>query len=156
MLNHWYKTHKHVVLAVLCFILTTSCVLSKRMVVKQGISGIVTQVTGNQMPLKGKSQSAGKPIVANVYIFENVSLKNAEGQMPLFSKINAKEIAHVKTDSTGKFQLSLPVGKYSLFVKLSEGYFAGETDGYDNINPIEVQLNKVSNRNIVVNIGAAY
>jgi len=125
--------------------------------VTQGISGFIYQVTGNQMPMKGKPiQRHGKGIAREVYIYQATTLQQVQGQMPLFTKINTHLAVKVKSDSTGHYQASLPVGLYSVFVKEGDQFFASETDGPGIINPAQVMANKVTNRNVTVNIGAAY
>lgn len=125
--------------------------------VTQGISGFIYQVTGNQMPMKGKPiQRHGKGIAREVWIYHATTAQQAQGQMPLFTKINTRLALKVMSDSTGHYQAALPVGLYSVFVKEGDQFFASETDGPGIINPAQVVANKVTIRNVTVNIGAAY
>jgi hypothetical protein len=125
--------------------------------VTQGINGYIYQVTGNQMPLKGKPvQRHGKGIAREVWIYQATTIQQAQGQMPLFNRINTRLAIKVKSDSTGHYQADLPAGLYSVFVKEGEQFFASETDGPGIINPARVIEGKVTSRNVTVNIGAAY
>ena len=125
--------------------------------IKQGIEGHIYLVTGNQMPMKGKPiQRHGKGIVREVWIYKATTMQQAEGQTPLFTKINTSLAAKVKSDSTGHYQAALPAGLYSVFVKEGNQYFASESDGTGTLNPAEVLTAKVTTRNITVNHDAAY
>lgn len=122
----------------------------------QGIDGYIYQVSGNQMPMKGKPRSKGKGVVRQVYIYKAATIADANGTIPLFNKINTKLIIQVTSDSTGHYKAELPVGKYSVLVKEGEKYFASETDGQGVLNPVDVTKGKIARRDVTVNVGAAY
>jgi hypothetical protein len=125
--------------------------------ITQGINGYIYQVTGNQMPMKGKPvQRHGKGIVREVWIYQATTAQQVQGQIPLFNKINTRLAIKVTSDSTGHYQAALPAGLYSVFVKEGEQFFASETDGPGIINPAQVVADKVTNKNVTVNIGTAY
>ena len=115
----------------------------------EGITGYVHVLKGNQMPMHGKAESAGRGTRCEVYIFPAVPVSNAVGTSPLFSKISARLIAKVKTDSAGHYTVHVPPGRYSLFVKEDKGFFSNEIDdGY--FTPVNVQANQLTVKNINV------
>ena len=123
----------------------------------EGIQGYIYKVSGNQMPMKGKPGKAkGKSIVSELWIYKATTLQQAQGSMPLFSKINTLLAVKVKSDSTGYYQAALPAGVYSVFVKEGDQLFAAETDGQGILNPAVVTAGKITSRNITLTTGALY
>ena len=103
--------------------------------VNQGISGFVTELKGNQMPMKGVDPMPPKGLAAI---------------------IQTKRLATIQTDSVGAFRIALPVGKYSLFIKSGESYFANDFNQFNNICLIEVEAQKWTTARIVLNSAASY
>jgi hypothetical protein len=124
--------------------------------VTQGIEGNLYKVSGNQMPMKGGERSKPKPLISEVYIYQATTAKQVQGQGTLYSQINTKLAAKVKTDNNGHYKIALPAGLYSVFVKEGNLYFASESDGTGTLNPAEVVVGKITTRNITVNHDAAY
>jgi len=144
-------------LAVIVVILV-SCTIQKstQSNLQQGIEGTIYKVSGNQMPMKGGERSKPKPQISEVYIYQATTAKQVQGQGTLYSRINTKLVAKVKTDNSGHYQVSLPTGLYSVFVKEGNLYFASESDGSGTLNPAQVTAGSISTRNITVNHDAAY
>jgi len=130
--------------------------MQKNKQISQGIEGQITRVTGNQMPMKGRPAQKGKGIITDVFIYAATTVQQAQGQMPLFTHISGKPVAQTKSNSTGHYKVALPAGKYSVFVKIGEQFFASETDGQGILNPVEVTTGQVVKRDVTVNIAAAY
>jgi len=121
----------------------------------EGITGYVHVLKGNQMPMNGKAESAGRGTLCEVYIFPAVPVSNAVGTNPLFNNINARLVATVKTDSTGHYTVHVPPGKYSLFVKEDKGFFSNEIDD-GCLTPVNVHAHQLAVKNINVTIQSTF
>ncbi len=131
---------------------------TKTTIVRQGISGLVTAVTGNQMPMKGVDPMPPKGLAAIIYVYEqtNLSQVTKSNKTGIYTAIQTKRLATIKTDSVGTFRIALPVGKYSLFIKSRESYFANDFDQFNNICLVEVEAQKWTTARIVLNSAASY
>jgi len=58
--------------------------------------------------------------------------------------VNTRLVKVVDTDSTGHFCVCLPEGRYSLFTRSGEGYFASRRDVDNNLAPVEVSKGKMT------------
>ena len=127
-------------------------------VVTQGISGIVTQSTGNQMPMKDAPQSVPRGIAATVLVYEptNISQVSRIGTSPVYTAINTNLVASVVTDSTGAFTVALPAGSYSLFIQLGKQFYANLFDTNNNIALFTVEEGKLTTARLSVNNKASY
>ena len=112
---------------------------------QQGIDGYVYKISGNQMPGPGITQPKPQGIATIVYIYKSTNLKDVArvGNSPSYRSINKKLITTVQSDSTGHFFVALPVGSYSLFIKVNDLFYANSFDVANNI-----ALYKVTERNI--------
>lgn len=137
-------------------IVLTACVAKRPKKIQQGVEGVITQLTGNQMPMVGKPAAKPRPLAAEVFFYEATTVQQAQGTIPVFSKVNTRMVAKVKSDATGHYQVALAPGSYSIFIKQSTGLFASETDGAGVLTPVTVVAGQVSQRNITVTLGAAF
>ena len=114
--------------------------------ITQGISGTVTELTGNQMPMKDAPLSSPRPVLTTVLVYEptNLSQVSRMGGTALYTDIRTKQVASVDTDSTGAFRVALPAGSYSLFVKTAKGYYANLFDTENNIALFKVEEGQVT------------
>ena len=142
-----------ILISVLCSACTAS--QSKKQPA-QGLSGTIYLVTGNQMPTIGRPQSKGRGVARDIHIYQSTSLSQTNGTSPLFTSIKTKLIAQTKSDSTGHYTVKLPVGKYSVFIKEGEQFFAAESDGTGALNPVEISLNALAKKDFIINHAAAY
>ena len=112
----------------------------------QGIQGIVRVVSGNQMPAPGIKKGPLPSVRAKVYVFEltNISQVVRKGSSSYYSSINTRQVAVAETDSTGHFCICLPEGRYSLFTRSGEWYFASRRDVDNNLAPAEVVKGKMT------------
>lgn len=110
------------------------------------------------MPMKGAAPVSGKPFITTVFIYEPTSLSQVQrtGTSPIYTAIRTKLVASVKTDSTGSFHIGLPVGSYSLFIKLGNGYYANLFDTGNHIALFKVEEGKITEANLVISSGAFY
>jgi hypothetical protein len=131
---------------------------ASRNTIKQGIQGTVTEQTGNQMPMKGAPPSVPTGIKTTVFIYEPTRLTDVQqvGGSPVYTSIRTKRVASVETDSTGAFQVALPVGSYSLFVKQGNQFYANLFDSQNNIALFEVEEGKLTNARLTVSSRANF
>ena len=125
----------------------------------QGISGYVLYTTGNQMPMKGAViHKLLTPLQCTLVIFEPTNIRNTDPQTPtnIYTSIHTKQVASVNSDSTGFFKIQLPIGKYSLFIKQGDQFFANMFDQFNNIALFEVLPSKFTEVKLTVNKAAAY
>lgn len=108
--------------------------------VKQGISGYIFETKGNQMPMKGAAQKMTKRLQCIVLIYEPTTISdvNSTKSAGIYDAIYTKQITSVDTDSSGYFSVPLPVGKYSLFIKMGNQFYANRFDQFNNIALFEV------------------
>jgi hypothetical protein len=125
---------------------------------KQGITGYVYRVSGNQMPSPGRKP--GKPTGAKttLYFFSltNISQVKRLANSAFYLSVETKLVKMTDSDTSGYFHVDLPVGRYSIFTKKDTLFYANRFDSYNNISPVEVQSRKITNVEIRVDYDAAY
>ncbi len=125
--------------------------------IKQGIEGYIYELTGNQMPMKGKPAGSNKHGVKRVvYFYQATTLQQVQGNTPLFDKVNTPLVLKIMSNADGRYKVSLPAGKYSIFVKENDKLFAAETDGTGILNPVTVTTDKITRRDITITVNAAF
>jgi hypothetical protein len=126
--------------------------------IKQGITGIITEASGNQMPMKGAPPSVPGGVLTNVLIYEptNTSQVTRIGTSPLYTAIHTKLVASVMTDSTGAFTVALPIGSYSLFIERGKQFYSNLFDTENNIALFTVEKNKLTSANLTISSKASY
>lgn len=127
-------------------------------VLKEGIAGQLIWLEGNLMPTIDDSRTLpkGQPVQREVHIYALTKTSEAERDESFYKNIQTELIQKVMSDKNGLFKISLPPGKYSLFVKETQGLFANIFDGYGNIMPVEVYKDEVTTVRIEINYMAAY
>lgn len=127
-------------------------------VIAQGFTGQVTEVVGNQMPMKGGPPVVPKGIATTVLIYEptHISQVSRLGTSATYTAISTKLVASVDTDSTGNFTIALPVGAYSVFVKQGDRFYANLFDTDNNIALFSVEEGKLTKVNLMVSSGASF
>lgn len=125
----------------------------------QGVTGTVLFWKGDFMPgmdREGRPDGRGGrkiPVVRDVCIYELTDMsmvEQAPDYSPFYSRINSKLVAQTRSDSNGFFQVELPPGRYSCFVKEDSMFYANMFDGGGNILPFEVKKDSVTH--IVIDI----
>ncbi len=126
--------------------------------IKQGITCYVYEVRGNQMPMIGEEPPKPKPMQAEVLVYEktNISQTVKDATAGFYTSIATKQMATAKTDSIGKFSIALPVGTYSLFVKIGDKFYANLFNQYNDINTVTVDASIVAETTIKVSYKAVY
>lgn len=125
---------------------------------KQGITGTVREVKGNQMPSPEMGESKGRPAKTTVYIYEktHVSQVVRRGTEPFYDSIQSKFIKSVETDERGRFAIELEPGSYSVFLLVGGRYYANIFDQGNHIMPVEIEPGKLAELNITISASASY
>lgn len=126
--------------------------------VKQGICGTVIEKKGNFMPSPGQQTPNGQPVVREVVIFpvlNNTKVTSTPGGF-IESTNGVKPVKTVKSNKKGRFCVSLPVGQYSVLIREPKGLYANIYDGQNNINPITVEKNRLSQTSLEITHQAAF
>lgn len=124
----------------------------------QGLTGRITEVRGNQMPMKGAPKPTGKGVLTNVLIYEPTTLAqvNRVGTSSSYTGIHTKLVASVSTDSTGHYTVALPEGSYSVFIQQGQQFYANLFDTANRIALFTVEKGKLTTANLVISSGASY
>ena len=122
----------------------------------QGIKGTVLWFEGNQMPGFDRKPDPGKGIAREIHIYEVCKQSEAESDGIFFKNISTKLVAIAESKNDGNFEIDLPPGDYSLFVKEEAGLFANIFDMYNHIHPVKVETRKYTEVTISVNYKASY
>ena len=125
---------------------------------KQGISGYTFETKGNQMPMKGDAQKMTKRVQSSVFIYAPTTIAdvNPTKSAVIYEAIHTQQITSVDTDSNGHFSIQLPVGKYSVFIKLGNQYYANSFDQFNNIALFEVLPGTFTEVKLTINKAASY
>ena len=127
----------------------------------QGITGTVTWLEGNQMPMVTESgnpasKTAAKPIQRTVRVYPLIKFSDLKIENGLYTALAEKPITEVETDENGKYSLQLSPGRYSIFVVEEGRLFANIFDGEGNVQPVTVKENEWTLLDIEVNYKAVY
>ena len=122
----------------------------------EGIKGEVLWVEGNQMLGPDKVENKPEGIQRELYVFRLTNKTQADGEGSIYKNIQTELVRKIVTDMNGSFILALQPGEYSVFVREENGYFASNTDGNGNLNPVLVEDGKFTDLSIKVNYRAAY
>lgn len=154
------------------FFLTICCLLSACKTTKptetvencnaeiiQGIEGNILLREGNWMlgPDMNPEQK-GSSVQREVYVYEltNVSQTTPSEERVFFSDIKTKLVKKITSSPDGCFKVSLPVGRYSLFV-LEEGkLYANRFDEEMHIFPVLVEDGHLTYVQLIIDHKASY
>jgi hypothetical protein len=124
---------------------------------RQGISGHVVVVKGNQMPSPDRPISAPAGVKTTLYIYELTNTSQATGQQGAFYKtVSTKLVKAVTTDDKGYFKIKLKPGRYSLFVKKGDLFYSNIFDDKNNIHPVEVKKGEWTEEEFRADYDAVY
>jgi hypothetical protein len=124
----------------------------------QGIEGYVYRISGNQMPSPDIKPKPPKGIKTTLYIFDLTNLDQTirQGQSSFYLSVKTKLVKKIETDTSGYFKVKLPVGHYSLFTKKDTLFYANWFDGNNNIAPVQVLPQKLTNVEFKIDYDAYY
>jgi hypothetical protein len=126
--------------------------------IQQGLSGQITEATGNRMPMKDATPSLPKGFITTVFIYEPTDLSQVSrsGTEPVYTSIRTKRVASVQTDSLGNYSVALEPGSYSVFVKLGDRFYANQFDTDNRIALFTVEAGKITRANLSVSNKASF
>jgi hypothetical protein len=123
----------------------------------QGIKGKVIFRQGDFMPSPdAPPQGSGRGVKRELYIHELTNMGQVQGEPPFYQQIQTKLVKKIVSDESGNFTVELQPGKYSLFVKEKDGYYANLFDGQSNIYPVEVKNKQVTEVEFIIDHQATY
>ncbi len=125
---------------------------------KQGIEGYLYKVSGNQMPSPDVKPSVPKGTKGTIYIYRltNVNQAVKKTGSSFYTSVSTRLIKRVQTNSKGYFNVQLPSGKYSLFIKKDTVLYANRFDSQNNIAPVEVKPGKMTKVEVRMDYNAVY
>lgn len=124
----------------------------------QGIEGYVYWISGNQMPSPNRKPAKPMGMQTTLYIFELTSLNQVtrQGSSAFYSAIQTHLIKKIKTNPDGYCKVQLSPGRYSLFTKKGQLFYANNFDRNNNIAPVEVLPGKMTKIIVRVDYDANY
>ena len=144
---------KYVLGYCLAIIMLSNCHVSQKSA-PQGITGIILEIVGNQMP--PVTESSGTAVQRTIRVYAPTKISEASGQPPLFSEIQTTLITESKSNKKGQFNIQIPPGKYSIFVMTEELFYANSFDSNNFINLITVKPNEWTAIQLVINNSASF
>ena len=126
--------------------------------IKQGISGYVKELQGNQMPSPDAPQNGGKALSTRVYVYELTDLSQVDriGKTAFYNSIKTKLLSTADADENGFFSIAMSPGTYSLFTRVNDKFYANSFDTANRIAPVTVEKNRLSQVNITISAKASY
>jgi len=127
-------------------------------IIKQGIKGNVVLQKGNFMPgFEGKPK-VGNGVKREIGFFELTKENQTEAGKGagFFKKIKTCKILRVYSDKDGCFIARLKPGKYSMFVKEENEWYANSYGPNDEIFEVVVKEGEVISVEFVINHSASY
>lgn len=126
--------------------------------IQQGIQGNILIEKGNRMPDPDNSVPGPPGFATTVFFHPVTELQQLTPTaiVGLFQHINTKCVDSVATDATGYFSLLLPAGRYSVFVKYKDGFYANWLNEKNQVAPVEVIENQVTKVKYTISAGATY
>jgi hypothetical protein len=125
--------------------------------VAQGIQGQIFEQKGNQMPQKGKTFSKGIGYATELYVFEPTSMQSASQiSGNLFNMPCTQLIGTFTTDSLGGFKYNLKPGRYSIFVRYENGYYATSFNQRNELGIVQVLEGTFAPVEVIVSAKASY
>ncbi|MCS5490165.1 carboxypeptidase regulatory-like domain-containing protein [Algoriphagus limi] len=128
----------------------------------QGISGKVTWLEGNQMPMISEDGDAspvnpkGIPAKRTILIYPLTNLADSRMEDGLFVQVKGEPIAKTESDENGEYKLELSPGRYSIFTQEEDGLFANLFDGEGNIQPVTIRDKEWTILDIIINYKAVF
>lgn len=132
------------------------CAVTFSQAQKQGISGKVFWLSGNQMPSPALNSTPQQGAAREIFIYKITSVNDATQNGNFFSDMKTELVGKTFSDYEGSFKIKLPPGEYSVLVKEPQGLFANSFDKENKINAVVVKPGKFSWVTINIDYEAAY
>jgi hypothetical protein len=143
-------------LIVICLALTSFRPAENEFCSRQGITGHVYMVKGNQMPSPDRPPSRPAGVKTTLFIYELTNTSQATQDGAFYKTISTKLVKEVLTDENGYFKTKLKPGWYSLFVKKGDLFYSNIFDDKNNIHPIEVKKGEWTEEDFKADYDAVY
>lgn len=143
-------------LAVIAFLLTSFRPSDTDFCRRQGVTGHVYMVKGNQMPSPDRPPSKGLGIKTTLYVYELTNTSQTTQAGAFYKTISTQLVKEIMTDEKGYFKTKLKPGWYSLFVKKGELLYSNIFDDKNNIHPIEVKKGEWTEEDFKADYDAVY
>jgi hypothetical protein len=143
-------------LIVICLSLTSFRLAENDFCRRQGITGHVYMVKGNQMPSPDRPPSRPLGAKTTLFIYELTNTSQTTQDGAFYKTISTKLVKEVLTDENGYFKTKLKPGWYSLFVKKGDLFYSNIFDDKNNIHPIEVKKGEWTEENFKADYDAVY
>ncbi|MEK9138379.1 MAG: hypothetical protein AAB393_14735 [Bacteroidota bacterium] len=129
---------------------------STQVTITQGVWGNVWFWEGNFMP--GSASGTITPVRRELLVFEATRVDSAVRSRDggFYLAIMTRFVARTTSNSTGFFQITLPPGKYSVFVNEDKLFYASVSDGAGHLQPATVLPNSVTKVQIDITYKAVY
>ena len=126
--------------------------------IKQGITGQVFELTGNFMPSPDNPNAKyeGTPMKTKVAVFPILNNASMQKKNGLFVNMESQSVSEVITNEKGEFFVALDEGRYSVLIKLPNGYYANSYDEKMNINVVTVKKDSLTNVKMKFDLNAVY
>lgn len=129
-----------------------------RVSITEGVAGQVWFWRGDFMP--GCPSGTIRGVKRTVFVYElthrDETASAGPGEGAFVTAIATAVVDSVQSDSRGFFELRLPPGRYSLFVREGERFYANGWDGPGYVQPVEVQRGSVTPVQLDLTYEAAY
>lgn len=125
--------------------------------ITQGVWGNVLYWQGNFQPFENDGKIT--PVIREIYFFKPTNIQiltSTPAYTPFYSSILTEFVAKTRSDSSGFYQITLPPGNYSVFVKENDKYYANRGDGYGQMNPVIVTQGSVTKLQIDIQYKAVF
>jgi hypothetical protein len=106
-----------------------------------GIAGTLLKKEGNCMPMIGGSGNTScktYPVRRTIMIYNYSTTNDVDGWAPFYKTVHSKLVAQVNADQDGFFQVAVDPGKYSIFIKENNSFYANSYDAQSGIQPVTV------------------
>ncbi len=122
------------------------------------LRGTVVFKRGNLMPGPNRPPAKGQPVKREIRIYELTKMAQATPRSDgFYEKVSTKLVKKIRSDSRGRFRVSLPAGTYSVFVlEPGKGLYANVFDGEMNALPVDVKAGKTTTVEVEINYAAVY
>lgn len=123
-----------------------------KITISQGLAGTLIITEGNCMPMFDTynwiNTFKAYPVKRKILIYEYTLLNNVIGYGPFYDSVETHIIGETESDENGFYQIKVDSGRYSIFILENEKYYASSGDGQGGINPIYINIDSVSIKNL--------
>jgi hypothetical protein len=126
-----------------------------KVTINQGIAGRVWFWEGNFMPI---TTNKPYPVSRIILVHGPTHLDSVEsvGYSPFYSRILTAKVAQTTANDSGFFEVSLPPGRYSLFIREDSLFYSNSFDGQGYIQLVTVKSDSVTMHDINITYKASF